>query len=164
MAWLWELPPGRSEAWTPDWAPKAWMARAGISHPHSIQWLKAAGFLFAGEKRSLRETHRLFIHSHSPWAPVKGGQCILELPEENLEWQALGRDMGEQLMGSLCQYPCNPDTAAAIFLEKSKPLSGEKNHPTLWNPAHPHSGILLDHTTTFFLPPCILTLAEKTAT
>lgn len=46
--------------------------------------------------------HKFFVFSHLPWALAKGGWCRLGSPEESLEWEALGRDMEELLLGSLC--------------------------------------------------------------
>ena len=46
--------------------------------------------------------HRICVHSHSPWAWVKGGQCSLQSNKESLESEAGRRVMGEWLLGSWC--------------------------------------------------------------
>ena len=98
----------------------------------------------------------------------KGGWYKLESGEESLEWEALGRDVRERLLGSL--WTLSHCIAAAIFLEKIKPLPEES---ALGKTVTPTCGILLTsilcnptyHTPhLFFLSPSILTPTEKTAT
>ena len=61
-------------------------------------------------------------------APVKGGWCSLEVHKESLEWEALGRVMGEQLwdLGALIYLG-----STTIFLERAGPSQGKINHLAL---------------------------------
>ena len=89
-----------------------------------------------------------------------------EMPEESLKWRLWG-----EIWGNGSGVSCAGmylDTAAAIFFEKSKSLLGEKQlhycvgncllHPRGF--CSPH----LYHPFFYFPPPCILMLAEETAT
>ena len=145
VAWLWEFPPERSEAWTPGQAPNN-RAPLPVSPNHTTF---SSGRLQSfcpteremepvGNKATLfssflsvflRSQHTKFTcaATHLSWA--KGKQCGLELHEVSLDWESWERGEGND-----CWVPCARTclhTKAAIFLEKSKPLPWENNYPIL---------------------------------
>ena len=129
------------EKWSLDPRPGS---LAWISSLCSIQWWKAVGFLSNRERQSPLETkphffkgpkHRFFILSQSPWAPVKGGQCKLESPEESQEWEALGRDFEEWLLEYLSGVIFQYHSSHFSWEEQVPPRGislGKNNYPTLW--------------------------------
>lgn len=101
-----ELPSERIEAWTPDWAPQPREQEQGsATHKTSSgeRGCKVSIYQIemepAGDKATFFKgpKHKFFVLSHSPWVLAKGRCCKLELPEENLGWEPLEKDVGEQL-------------------------------------------------------------------
>ena len=151
-----EVPPERSKAWTPEQAPQPRAPELGsAAHiaPHSE---KHWGFYPMGRDGDhWRQNHfyqgpkhKIFIYSQSPWALVKGGQYRLEMPEEILEWEVLGRNMRGAVIGIPVQSH-TPQYCSSYFSweEKAPPRwigLGESSETLLAPPA----GIL-------FAPPCI---------
>lgn len=122
IAQLWEFPPERSEAWTLNWDSRHRAPVPG-SGPTSHPAVKSARFLSARETEptggkttifpSKGPKHRSLVHSHSPWAWVKGGRCGLESTAESLGWEALEKDVGEWFLES--QYKDIPPYCHSHF-------------------------------------------------
>ena len=55
-----------------------------------------------GDAESLLTNTQNSICSHLPWALAEGGLSGLEMCEDNLWLVALGKELKEQLPGSLC--------------------------------------------------------------
>lgn len=81
---------------------------------------------------SLNLEHRIFVFSYSPKALVERGQCGLDLPEERLELEALGKDVEKWRPGDL-QSVVFPKTKVAFFFssERHRPLSARDTVNTL---------------------------------
>ena len=79
-------------------------------------WLGDMG----GDAESLLTNTQNSICSHLPCGPAEEWQSALKMWEESLELVALGREVKEQMPGSL--YWVIPHTEGAIFLRQSNPL------------------------------------------
>lgn len=99
--------------------------------------------------------HRIFFHNYSLWTSVDGRWCTLKSLEESLEWEALGSDVGELLLGSMYSVipPPPPHTAAAICPQRCKSLAVA----AVWRKAiTPLCGVPL-------APPCVSNPAAEAA-